>query len=91
MKLTKREKETIIVYNEEEATASIVTYNERLLNKLSKLESISDDCCRRQTGNNSMEYVIPKSWVKINMPRQYSEEQRREMAERARKNLAKKI
>lgn len=90
MALTKYERETIILYNEEESTASVCTYNERLRNKLADFASKSDECCLVKEGDGYAEYTIPKSWVKINMPRQYSDEQRQKMAERARNNLSRK-
>lgn len=90
MALTKYERETIILYNEEEMTASVCTHNERLKNKLADFASKSDECCLTKEGDGYVEYTIPKSWIKINMPRQYSDEQRQKMAERARNNLSRK-
>lgn len=88
MALTKHEKETIILFNEEESTATVYTYNERLRNRLAEFATKSNDCTLDREGEGFAQYVIPKRWVKVNMPRQYSEEQRQKMAERARANLA---
>lgn len=90
MALTKYERETLILFNEEESTAIVSTYNERLRNRLADFATKSDDCCLINKGDGYEEYRIPKSWIKINLPRQYSEEQREKMAERAKVNLAKK-
>ena len=90
MALTKYEKETIINFNEEESTASVYTHNERLRNRLAAFAEKSDDCCLVRKGDDYDEYRIPKSWLKINLPRQYSDEQRQKMADRARANLLKK-
>ena len=87
MNLSKLEKETIILFNEEEETAVIGTYNEKLNNRLYDFTRKSDDCCFVRENNGYTEYQFPKSWIKINMPRQYSDEQRQKMAERAKENL----
>ena len=90
MALTKYEKETIINFNEEELTASVYTHNERLRKRLASFAEKSNDCCLVRNGEDYSEYTIPKKWLKINLPRQYSDEQRQKMAERARANLLKK-
>lgn len=87
MELTKYEKETIILFNEEETEASIYTHNKRLLSRLAGFDEKSDDCYLEKSGDGFAEYKVPKTWIKINMPRQYSKEQRQKMAERARANL----
>lgn len=82
MNLTKYEQETIINYNNEEKTASIFTYDKSLIRKLDKrLAEMSDMklICR---GEDFAEYSLPKKWIKVAFPRQYSDEQRAEMAER---------
>lgn len=90
MALNKYERETLILFNEEESTAIVSTYNERLRNRLADFALKSDECCLRKQIDGYSEYTIPKSWVKVNLPRQYSDEQREKMAERAKVNLAKK-
>ena len=90
MALANYEKETIILYNEEQSTASVCTYNDKLKNKLADYASKSSECCLRKQSNGYLEYTIPKSWIKIYLPRQYSEEQRQKMAERARNNLTRR-
>jgi hypothetical protein len=37
----------------------------------------------------SNRYEVPASWIKINAPKKMTEEQRAELAERARKNFGK--
>lgn len=84
MNLTKYEQETIINYNNEEKTASIFTYDKSLIRKLDKrLAEISDIKLIRR-GEDFAEYSLPKKWIKVSFPRQYSDEQRAEMAERMR-------
>ena len=69
MRLSKYEKETIILFNEEETTASICTYNRKMQNQLMKFAEKSADCIFEKRENESVTYKIPKSWIKINMPR----------------------
>lgn len=90
MALSKYEQETIINFNEEEKTASIYTYNTKLRNKLADFAANSTDCCLVKKGRIYSEYKVPKNWIKVQMPRQYSEEQRQKMSERAKINLAKR-
>ena len=51
MKLSKIEQETILLYNEEEATASIYTHDPKLLAKLKRLSAKYPD----KAGNARME------------------------------------
>lgn len=84
MSLSKCEQETIINYNNEEKTASIFTYDKSLIRKLDKrLNEITDMKLIRR-GDDFAEYSLPKKWIKVTFPRQYSDEQRAEMAERMR-------
>ena len=79
MSLTLYEQETIILFNEAEKTASVYTHNRALIRKLEKLaEDRSDDCRlkRRDPENRAAEYIVPKKWIKINAPRQLSEEEK---------------
>lgn len=82
MTLTKYEQETIINYNNEEKTASVYTHDKSLIRKLDKkLGEIPDMKLIRRT-EDFAEYSLPKKWIKVAFPRQYSDEQRAEMAER---------
>lgn len=90
MRLSKCEKETIIIFNEAEDTACVYTCNEKLSNKLATLAKNSKECVLTKKDKLSVEYNLPKTWVKINKTRQYSDEARRAMSERAKENLIKK-
>lgn len=90
MGLTKYEQETILLFNEDEKTASVYTHNSSLQRRLAEFAKKSDECCLLRSGEGWAEYQIPKRWIKLNMPRQYSEEQKQQMAKRARQNLLKK-
>lgn len=82
MNLTKYEQETIINYNNEEKTASIFTYDKSLIRKLDKRLVEMPDMKLIRRGEDFAEYSLPKKWIKVAFPRQYSDEQRAEMAER---------
>lgn len=82
MNLTKYEQETIINYNNEEKTASIFTYDKSLIRKLDKRLTEMSDMKLIRRGEDFAEYSLPKKWIKVVFPRQYSDEQRAEMAER---------
>lgn len=79
MSLTLYEQETIILFNEAEKTTSVYTHNRALIRKLEKLaEDRPDDCRlkRKDPENRAAEYIVPKKWIKINAPRQLSEEEK---------------
>jgi len=85
--LTRYEMETIINFNEEEATASVYTHNKALRHKLEQLAQERPDDCKLfkvSHEDQAVEYYIPKSWVKINPTRILSDEQRAALAENAR-------
>ena len=52
-KLTKYEKETIILFNEGEDTASIYTYNASLRKRLALFSKKHPDLCRRKASENA--------------------------------------
>ena len=78
MRLTKIEKETILLFNEAEPKALVDTYNIALQNRLTEL-------CRaypkqvvktRENAHSGMSFEIPKKWIKIVPPRALSPAQR---------------
>lgn len=88
--LTRYEQETMINFNEEEATASVFTHNRTLRRKLEQLAQERPEECRPfrvSRWGEAVEYIIPKKWVKIIPPRILSDEQRATMAENARKRF----
>ena len=87
MYLSKEEQETIIIFNEAESSAIIETCNKKLRHKLEDYYKKSTDVIEQRADDISARYVIPKSWVKVQMPRQLSEEQRQKMALRAKANF----
>lgn len=82
--LSNYEKETIINYNNEDGTAQVFTYHRALQNKLNKLLDSNPDISVLRQGDEWIEYLVPKSWIKVSPPRQvnYTDEQRAAMVER---------
>lgn len=78
-RLTRYEQETIINFNEEEATANVYTYNKALQRKLAQLaQERPQECVLDVTQDYSGALVctIPKRWVTIKPPRILSEAQK---------------
>lgn len=85
--LNKYERETIICYNEGDDEASVYTCNRALRNKLAKLAENNPDCKPERVCDESVSYIVPKSWVKITRPRVLSDEQKQAAAARIRKSM----
>ena len=83
MKLTKAERETIILFNEEDELAEIYTYNTKLKQKLRKLAKEHPEACSFEWKNewNAHKYKIQKNLVSVRVP--YSEERKQKDRERA--------
>ena len=79
MKLSKLEQESIILYNEEESTASIYTNDPKLKRLAEKYpDKVYPD---RAVHAGAVSYAVPKSCVSIREP--FSDERRRAASERA--------
>ena len=76
MSLSKLERETIILFNEEEATATVYTHNQKLTAKLRRMAKKFPDKvypeCHEHPG--AVSYIVPKGCVSIREP--YSEARR---------------
>ena len=83
-KLTKYEKETIILFNEGEDTASIYTYNASLRKRLALFSKKHPDLCRLEKSHEQggVTYLLDKS----SLQPPYSEERRRKASENAKQN-----
>lgn len=69
------EKETMILFNEAEETANVYTCNGRMKRRLRELSEVrGDDVKLIRSDDISVTYAVPKAWVKINPPRQLSDE-----------------
>ena len=89
-KLSKYEKETIILFNDAESTATVETCNKAWKNKMRALCSKSPDCILAFTDEHCDRYLIPKKWVRVQISRQISEQQRQKMQITARENFHNK-
>ena len=85
MKLTPAERETIILYDEAEDTASVYTYDHKLIEKLKRLHEKYPDQIypENPVRHGAFSYIVPKRCVCIRAP--YSEERRKADSERLRK------
>lgn len=91
MSLTKYEQETILNFNEAEKEASVFTHNKALRRKLEKLAQERPEDCRLEKvsrDGEAVDYIIPKSWVKITPTRILTDERREAMAEAARNRFS---
>jgi len=85
--MTRLEQETIINFNEAEATATIYTHNAALCRKLEALADQRPEEAKRGRSfpDGGREYTIPKRWVKVNASRILTEEQKAGIAARFKK------
>lgn len=88
MHLTKVERETIILFNEAEDTASIYTYNAGLKKRLADFSEKYSAMCRLEKTNDEggVTYVLDKSRLSIRFTAPYSEERRQQARANALKN-----
>ena len=87
-KLTKYEKETIVLFNEGEDMAYIQTYNAGLKKRLAAFSKKHPNLCRleRSYEQGGASYVLDKSRLSIRLQPPYSEERRRKASENAKQN-----
>lgn len=76
---SKYEQETIILFNEREALASVYTFNKALQEQLDALVKNQPARVQLHKSNSwgGKEYILPKSWVRIVPPRVLTEAQKR--------------
>lgn len=84
MKLTAIEKETIVLFNEQEDTAEIYTHNVKLKNRLLRfVEKRPDLASCKDSGHDSVTVVVPKKLLTITVREPASEARRQAQRERA--------
>ena len=88
-RLSKYEKETIIVFNEAEQNATLETANESLKNRLDRFCAEDERISLTKTNDCFKTYNLPKKWIKVKMPKKISAEERQKMADTARERFAK--
>jgi len=83
--MTNWERETIIIFNEAEPTADIVTFNKSMIRKLSALcESRPNDASESKTeAQGCRSFTVPKKWIKVNAGMNLSEGQVKALRGRA--------
>lgn len=88
MTLTKVEQETIVLFNEAEATASVYTHNAALQRILLELcQSHPAQASRTEDNRHGgLTFEIPKKWVKTAPPRALSEAQKKVLEDMNRRN-----
>ena len=84
-RLTKYEKETILLTNELDDFWDIYTFNSALKRKLKKFASKYPELCylREQTEEGSMTYRVKKDRVSVNLKKPVSDETRKKRSEAA--------
>lgn len=82
MRLTNEEKETIILFNEADNTATVETFQGKIIRRMEKegVKPVKED------SYGMKRYIVPKSWVKVYPPRKVVLSD--EAKEKARANLA---
>ena len=88
-KLIKEEKETIITFNEAEATADVYTCSSQVKKWLMELSLKSSDIYRIKEDEHSQTYIIPKKIIKLCLPRKLSEKEKQKRAIRLQQNVEK--
>lgn len=87
MKLSPAERETIILFSDADDTASVYTFNKRLIKKLDALckkcpeEVYAEKGRNARSAHGARNYVVPKACVSIREP--FSKERREAASQRA--------
>ena len=86
--LTKRQKDTVIYFNEESNIIEVRTHNTYLRNRLLKYRSQYPDCCKLtdDDGHGGLLFEIQKGRLSFRLTAPYSEERRNSLSEYAKKN-----
>ena len=94
-RLSLYERETIILFNEEEQAATVETFNPALIRKLDALTEQRAGEMELQTaesinGVSRRVYVIPKKWVKVQAARILSDTEKQRLSERGKELAARR-
>lgn len=87
-RLTKYEKETIILFNKAEPTANIYTYNTALKNRLEKFSKANPSCAKLITTYpcSAVSYEVDKKRLSIRFTAPYTEEHREKIRKYAKEH-----
>jgi hypothetical protein len=81
-RLSAEERETIILFNEADATAEIEAYSPAMRKRLAALSrEYPKEVSLTQRGEESDRYTFPKRWLKIAAPREATDRQREHLAD----------
>jgi len=90
-KLASYEKETIIIFNEQDDKAEITTHNKQLINRLKKYEKEGQAVnFIKKLEDGAYKFELPKEWIiKLSVPRKIklTEQQKKERKARLKKAL----
>ena len=89
MKLTKYEKETIILTSEGDDTYSVYTFNSALKRRLSEFAKKYPDLCYLESEDKKVgyqSYIIDKARLSVRITAPYSDERRKAASDRAKEN-----
>ena len=86
--LTKRQKDTVIYFNEESYIIEVRTHNTDLKNRLLKFSEKYPDCCKLTDDDEQggMLFEILKGRLGFRLTAPYSKERRNSLSENAKKN-----
>lgn len=92
MKLTKCEKETILLTSEGDAAWEVFTFNPGLKRRLAEFSRKNPDCCSlvQTTPAGSVTYRIPKGRLSVHLTPPYSRERIKKLSERAKEVICEK-
>lgn len=85
MRITKHERETIILFNERDELAEIYTYNVKLKNRLERYAAKHPEIAllERRDEHDAVTYKLPKKRLTVMLTEPFSEERRKAYRERA--------
>lgn len=89
-KLSRIERETVIIYNQAEENATMTTADTVVIRNMRNLVEKDSRIVSEQIGKEVWKFIIPKKYVKVKLPRQLTDEQRMAASERAKVNLKRK-
>jgi hypothetical protein len=81
------ERETILLFNEEETTAIVETCNQNLKTRLAALTDRGAALVKKD--KYAVKYTIPKKWIKINPGPNLSADERRVLSDAAKARFRK--
>lgn len=88
-KISQIEKETIILFNEEETEAEIYTYNRKLIAKLKSHPTIAR--LKRKDDTGAYTFTVPKQRMSIVIRNPISEEHRKKLSEHGKRQVGKGV